>query len=376
MLIVGATGFLGAHILYDYLKNYDGIAHCLMRGKILENERERLIKRLEFFFGKEEIANLNARIKVVLGDITDNNLIDLKIDNLDDINTVINSAACVKHFGSVEYFKRVNEYGAKNLAEFCKLNNKRLIHISTLSVSGNILETGQIEQVDIEPDTIYNETNLYIGQNLDNVYAYSKFMGEKVIYDYILDGMDAKIMRMGNLTGRSNDGKFQPNVEENAFANRLKTIIELDVLPDNILSFYLEFTPIDYAARAVMLLTETDKKYNTYHLFNHKHAQMTFVDKVFNKMGINLKHITKRQMTELLEKYMSEEGGHEKIQGLILDINKNKEIEYKPNTIVKSDFTIEMLKKLNFEWLEITEEYIIRYMEYLYNIGFLKGDKG
>jgi len=375
IMLVGSTGFLGAHILYDYLNNYNGIVYCLMRGKSLDSEKERLIKRLEFFFGNEKIDDMKERIKVVLGDITDSNLLDLKIDNLNNITTVINSAACVKHFGSVEYFKRVNEYGAKNLAEFCRVNNKRLIHISTLSVSGNILETGQIEQVDIEPDTIYNETNLYIGQNLDNVYAYSKFMGEKVIYDYILDGLDAKIMRMGNLTGRSNDGKFQPNVEENAFANRLKTIIELNVMPDNILSFYLEFTPIDYAARAVMLLTETDRKYNTYHLFNHKHAQMTFVDKVFDKIGINLKHITKKQMTELLEKYMSQEGGHEKIQGLILDINKNKEIEYKPNTIVKSDFTIEILRKLNFEWLDITEDYIIRYMEYLYNIGFLKGGK-
>ncbi|MBR5228016.1 MAG: amino acid adenylation domain-containing protein [Clostridia bacterium] len=375
MMLVGATGFLGAHILYDYLKNYTGKVYCLMRGKNLEREKERLIKRLEFFFGKDEITNMCTRIEVVLGDITDSTISELKIKEIDNITTVINSAACVKHFGSIEYFKRVNEYGPKNLAEFCKINNKRLIHISTLSVSGNILETGQIEQVDIKPDTLYNETNLYIGQNLDNVYAYSKFMGEKVIYDYILEGLDAKIMRMGNLTGRSNDGKFQPNVEENAFANRLKTIIEMGVLPDNILSFYLEFTPIDYAARAVMLLSQTGKRYNTYHIFNHKHAQMTFVDKVFNKMNINLKHITKKQMTELLEKYMSQEDGYQKIQGLILDINKNKEIEYKPNTIVKSDFTIEMLRKLNFEWLEITEDYIIRYMEYLYNIGFLKGDK-
>ena len=374
VILVGATGFLGAHILFEYLQKYDGKIYCLMRGKDIQNESKRLISRLQFFFGKTEIDKYMNRIKVISGDITREEIVNLKIEN--NITTLINSAACVKHFGKIDYFKKVNELGAKNLAALCYKNNIRLIHISTLSVSGNILETGQVQQVDIEPDTIYNETNLYIGQNLDNVYAYSKYMGEKAVYDYILKGLDAKIMRMGNLTGRSIDGKFQPNVEENAFANRLKTIIELGVLPDNILSFYLEFTPIDYAAKAVIKLSNLNREYNTFHIFNHKHAQMTYVDKVFNEIGINLKHITKKQMTELLDSYMQQDNGYKKIQGLILDINKNKEIEYKPNTIVKSDFTIECLKRLGFEWPEIDKDYIKKYIEYLYSIDFLKqGDE-
>ena len=376
IILVGATGFLGAHILYEYLNNYRGIIYCFMRGDNINSEKKRLVKRLNFFFKDINKRDINNRIRIIKGDITDNNIIHKRIENISNISTVINCAACVKHFGNIDYFKQVNEIGVKNLAEFCKINNKRFIHVSTLSVSGNILETGQIEQTDIVPNTVYNETNFYIGQNLDNVYAYSKFMGEKVVYNYITNyNLDAKIMRMGNLTGRSNDGKFQPNVEENAFANRLKTIIDMGVIPDNILEFYLEFTPIDYAARAILLLSKTDNKYNTYHLFNHKHAQMIFVDKVFNSIGINLKHITKKEMTNLLEKYMNQENGYQKIQGLILDINKNKEIEYKPNTIVKSEFTIESLKRLRFKWPKITKKYIKKYIKYLYNINFLKGDK-
>ena len=56
------------------------------------------------------------------------------------------------------------------------------------------------------------------------------------------------------------------------------------------------------------------------------------------------------------------------------DVNRNKEIDYNPNTVIKSDFTKDVLSKLGFIWPEIDEEYITKYIEYLEKIGFLKGD--
>lgn len=376
ILLVGATGFLGAHILDSYMQNKNGKIYCIIRSKGEENVTLKLKEKLNFFFSNKYDSEIGKRIIIIDGDITNNKLVTNEDDYkliVNSVDTIINSAAYVKHFGELKYFEKINIEGTKNLIDFCVLNNKKMIHLSTLSVSGNILETGQIEQTDIKTNTIYNETNLYIYQNLDNVYAYTKFMSEKIVYDAMINsGLKAKIMRMGNLTGRYNDGKFQPNVEDNAFANRLKTIIELGVMPQNILEFYLEFTPIDYAADAVLKLSETDNKYNTFHIFNHKHAQMEFVNKTFEKMNINLKIVSKDEMTKLLSYYMEKEDGYRKIQGIVLDINKNKELDYKPNTIVKSDFSIEVLKQNKFEWPEVTIEYIIKYINYLFDIGFLK----
>ena len=280
----------------------------------------------------------------------------------------------MKHFGSFKTFEKINVGLVKSLIKFCLKYNKRLIQISTLSVSGNLLEAGQLDQTRIKPNTIFNETNLFIDQNLDNVYAYTKYLAEKCVYDAIInDGLKAKVMRMGNLTGRTGDGKFQPNVEENAFANRLKTMLGLKVLPENMLNFYLEFTPINYAAKAVLLLSKTDNRYNTYHLFNHNHAMLYFVDKVLrDELNINLKHITKREMTELIEEYSKRKEDFDKIKGIVLDVNKNKELEYVSNITIKSDFTIKVLKDLGFEWLNIDEKYIKMYLDYLFDIGFLK----
>lgn len=365
ILLTGATGFLGAHILSEYLRNYSGNIYCIIRKKGLELPEERLRQKIEYYFGDKYNNEFGNRIKVVEGDITNNNIFSNKEDMEDiikDIDTIINAAACVRHFGEIDYFMNVNEIGVKNLVNFATEYDKKLIHISTLSVSGNIIEAGQIYQNTIPSGTIYNETNFYIGQNLDNVYAYTKYMGEKIVYDAIINkGLKAKIMRMGNLMGRYTDGVFQPNVEENAFIGRLKNIIRLNVLPKNILDFYLEFTPIDYAAKAVMILAGVDDKFSTFHLFNHKHVEMVEMDKIFRKLGINLKHITKDDMTQLITNLLSKKSGYKKLQGIILDLNKDKELEYSVNTKVKSDFTIEVLKENGFTWPDIDYDYIRKF---------------
>ena len=46
---------------------------------------------------------------------------------------------------------------------------------------------------------------------------YTKFKAEEVVLEYIEKGLEANILRVGNLTGRYSDLKFQHNVSENAF---------------------------------------------------------------------------------------------------------------------------------------------------------------
>ena len=131
------------------------------------------------------------------------------------IGTVINAAASVKHYGSYQYFYETNVETVKRLIEFCKVAEARLVHTSTLSVSGNSFGdefNGYIS----ETEEHFFESSLYIGQPLDNVYARSKFEAEKIVLDAMGRGLEANIMRMGNLSNRLNDGLFQKNHESNA----------------------------------------------------------------------------------------------------------------------------------------------------------------
>ena len=375
VLLTGATGFLGAHILYKYLEKYNNAKiYCLVRRKDGQDPEERLRERLVYFFGKEYVDSISNNVIVKEGDTIKEDLFDNVSDKelvAEDVDIIINSAAHVKHFGNLELFDKINTESVKALADFALNYNKRFIQISTLSVSGNILENGQIEQKHIKPGTIFDENKLFIGQNLDNVYAYTKFMGEMIVYDYIINkGLDAKVIRMGNLTGRFLDGKFQPNAEENAFAQRLKTIIELGVLPDNLLDFDVEFTPIDYAAEAVVTLINTDDKYNTFHLFNDNHIKMEALNRIFKEVGINLEIISKQEMTNLMTDLINSD--YSKIQGIVQDLNSHKELDYKPNTKIKEDFTKYILEKNGFKWPVIDDSYIKKYLKNLYDIKFLK----
>jgi len=199
IFLAGATGFLGIHILADYLEHDSGMAYCLVRGQNQEESKKRLIELLNFYFENKYTDLIENRIQVLCGDLQKD---DLGLDAqeykalLDKVDTVINAAASVKHYGSYQYFHEVNVDTVGRLITFCRSGHAKLIHISTLSVSGNSFGddfSGYISKTEKH----FYETDLYIGQPLENVYARSKFEAEKLVLEAALDGLPVHIMRMG-----------------------------------------------------------------------------------------------------------------------------------------------------------------------------------
>ncbi len=379
VLLTGVTGFLGIHVLDELIKSGVKKVYCLVREKNNENIHTRIRKQLKFFFNETESKIILDKIELIKGDLTNENIF-ANIDNSDIINNIdiiINCAACVKHYGNLKYFMNINVDAVRNLIKFCNKYNKELIQISTLSVSGNIIEGGQVIQKGIVGIKEYSERDLYIGQDLDNVYVYTKFLAERLVLEAISEyNLKAKIIRLGNLTGRYTDGKFQPNVEENAFSNRIKTLVNLKVMPKNVFDIYLEMTPIDYASNAVVKIAKLDENYNIYHLFNHNHAQMPFVIDTLKEFGININVISDEETQKLINKYLSNNDKVSEIEGILSDIDKDGSLRYNNNIIIKSEFTKKILKELNFQWPNIDKEYLKKYIQYLIDIKFINvGDK-
>ena len=159
------------------------------------------------------------------------------------------------------------------MIDFCKSFNKKFYQISTISVSGNSLETFSEEQ-NVKEETVFKENNLYVGQSLENVYVRSKFEAECLVLDAILeDNLDCYILRMGNLMPRFRDGVFQENISKNAFINRLIAFVKIGAIPDYIQDNYLEFTPIDIASNSIItLMSHPSQKNRVFHLYNHNHV--------------------------------------------------------------------------------------------------------
>lgn len=377
VFLTGATGFLGIHILDELLAtNEKIIVYCLVRDKNGITAKERLYNKIQYYFGDKYDKLFGERIIVVNGDIITDKIIyeDKEKEIIDNFEIVINSLAHVKHFGEKQIFEEININGTKNISEFCIKNNKKLLHISTLSVSGNLLEGGQINQENIMPNTIYDEKSLFINQNLENLYAFSKFIAERIILENLEKGkIDAKIIRVGNLTGSYKDGKFQKNLNENAFLNRIKTFKNLKYIPENILGLDVEFSPVDLTAKAICNIAKSENNMNIYHVYNPNHIKLKEILKYFNEDFFDIKIISKEKMTEFIKEYKKNSLKNEVISGIIQDINSNNELEYQSNIKISCEKTVELLKCINFIWPKIDIEYLMKFFN---AVGLLSENKG
>ena len=373
ILLAGATGYLGIHILSDFLDNDNGTAYCLVRGKDKADSTKRLKELLNFYFG-EKYTNLN-RIETICADLQKDNFgltNDEYADLLGKVDTVINCAASVKHYGSYKYFYESNVETTKRLIGFCKEANAKLIHTSTLSVSGNTFGDdfdGYISEKELH----FYERSLYIGQPLDNVYARSKFEAEKAVLDAMADGLPANIMRMGNLTNRHSDGVFQKNHESNAAVKRIKSVLELGMVPDYLMDIYCEFTPIDEAANAVMSIVRHFGTEQT--VFHINSIKVVYLDKLveyFNALGFDMEVVDGKSFTESLRQTAKQAGMEHIFETFINDMDENDQLNYDSNIRIENDFTVQYLKMLGFEWSDIGIEYLRKYVEYFKKIGYIK----
>ena len=81
--------------------------------------------------------------------------------------------------------------------------------------------------------------------------------------------LDAKIIRLGNITNRYSDGIFQINVTENSFLNRINSFLHIGCVPDYLADKYMEFSPVDLCAEAIVKLASSNTKFTIYHIYNN-----------------------------------------------------------------------------------------------------------
>ena len=260
ILVTGATGFLGAHLVKELLDAGERSLLCLVRG----GSQERLWETLSGYFGAGWVEGCKDRVKAFGGDITQDRL-GLPPDAYQGLSRcvkqVVHAAADVRHYAAGEESLRTNVRGTENVIAFAAAANAKLIHISTASVSGEYLVNA--------PDrcAVFSEDDFDIGQNWqENIYVKGKFLAEQKVRKGIEAGLDAKIFRVGRLVGRSTDGVFQKNPETNAFYRLLQGLLKLDAIPASVMNEPVELTAVDLCAKGVVALRNGVR--TVYHLFN------------------------------------------------------------------------------------------------------------
>ncbi len=366
VLLLGSNGFVGMHILYNFIKKDHGKIYCIVRDKNKMSARTRILNAIHFYFDSELDEFIDNRIILLKGDITKENFglnTELYNDIVDSVSIVINSSANVRHYGNFKNFEDINIGLTQKAIEFCEKYNKRLIQISTTSVSGEVNKNENI---------IFSENNLYIGQNLDNVYAKSKFEAERIILEHISKGLKAQILRLGNITNRYIDGKFQINPNENAFIGRIQSFIKLGIIPDYLLNAKLEFTPADLCGLAIVTIMQNYVlDFSVFHLCNNNYITMKDFVKTLRKYNINLKVVNNKEFNKIIKDTLLDESKKNILSGIINELNSDNNFEIHENINILSEFSRSFLYNIDFNWPKIDNSYIEKYIKYFRNIKFI-----
>lgn len=376
ILLIGATGYLGAHIINEFMMNTNVNIYCLIRKKNNKLPIDRLKEVLNFYFKDTYNNELNNRIKIICGDITKENLgLSANDYNIikNSIDIVINSGAIVKHFGIKDEFESINVTGTKNVVDFCTIENKRLLHISTISISGNGEKEETIEETpeNINDKKLFYETDLFIDQNIKGIYTTTKYKAELIVLEAIYNGLDAQILRLGNITNRYSDGLFQMNVEDNAFAKRLKSFIDMGAFPNYLLQHAIELTPVDLCANAIMKISQYSSNCNVLHLYNSKLLPVQLLVDTLHSLGVELEAVSDKLLRNIIVGILNDDEQKDILSGIIYDLDKSHRLIYTSNIRVKYDFSEKFLNTIGFYWKDIDVDYIKKYITYFKEIGFI-----
>ena len=361
ILLLGCTGYLGIHLLQEFLQNSNSHITCIIRSKDDEDATTRLSKLYRYYFGKklplDRVTIIDSDITKIRFGLTANQYKELATS----IDLAINSAANVKYYGNYKLFRKINVGVVENLINLSEKYNIKLVHISTLGVSGNYLVNHQKNYNN------FDENDFYIGQQYnENVYIQTKFEAEKIIYEKSLTGLNSTIIRVGNLTSRYSDGEFQQYFEANAFYNILMMILKYHILPNTMTNEFLEFTPVDYCAKAVfelILNLETDKY--VFHLFNENYIRVSELLEIFETLGFTTTILSGNEFKQRIVTLSNEHPEENILKGIVNDLDDTLGLSFNSTVNQKNLYTNTCLEKLNFKWPVITNEYIEKIIEYL-----------
>lgn len=320
---------------------------CAIRAENEASAWERLADIYRYYHN-EELDKERVRVKIA--DIADSssfrNLADVKPD------VVINCAANVKHFAKGTEIEDVNYRGVLNIIDYCKQQDCRLVHASTISVASIVGKKTRKNEL--------TERDLFIGQSCsENKYVLSKFLAERAVLQAVADGLKGKIVRLGNLSPRATDGRFQLNPDSNSFLRTFRGFVRAGIYPKEILSQPVHLEPVDDSARALLLFAQTPKDRLVLNCCNHQSVTYGDILSAMQAEGLALNGL---DMSDFVRKAESLD---DEVRSLLLTNVVAYGIDAKSlseRVKINSEHSERMLANLGFVWNGVGESYLRKFI--------------
>ncbi|MEM8781088.1 MAG: thioester reductase domain-containing protein, partial [Cyanobacteria bacterium P01_G01_bin.49] len=297
ILLTGATGFIGAFLLYELLQTTKAKIHCLIRAKNTESARDKIKKSLESYNLYEQwFESFSSRIIPVVGDLSKPllGLSQNQFQNLStEIDTIYHNGAWVHHTSPYSLLKATNVLGTQEILRLACKNKVKPIHfISTISVFAG---TNQI---------IHENELLDINRTPAGGYAQSKWVAEKLVTIARQKNLPVSIYRVGAVSGHSQTGVFNRN---DFLYKMIQGCVQLGSAPVG--NMMLDIMPVDYVTQAIIHLSKQSESWGK--VFHLVHPQAVSVDVLFeqlNTMGYPVKRLPYRKWRRIKKRSHTKDG--------------------------------------------------------------------
>ncbi|RKH03447.1 amino acid adenylation domain-containing protein [Corallococcus sp. CA053C] len=240
VLLTGATGFVGAHLLHQLLAQTDARIICTVRAK---DEAQAMTRLRSALLGQQHSTKgLEARVLALPADLAQP-LLGLDAARFHGLaaecDAIIHNAAVVsvvREYGSLQ---GVNVRGTRELLKLAAAVRPKPFHyVSTLAVA---------PQANLSPDVPESFVPAHPG--LRDGYQQSKWIAERLVQQASERGLPATVYRLGRVVGAPDTGLV--NTQDLVWRIVLAGL-PVRALP--LLDVGEVWTPVDFVARAIVQL--------------------------------------------------------------------------------------------------------------------------
>jgi thioester reductase-like protein len=278
VLLTGATGFFGSHVLRELLRRPVATVRCLVRADDAAAARTRVLQALASATAGDA-AGHDLRLEIVCGDAARP---DLGLSRATrarlaaNVTAVVHAAAAVDFLRPYAALRPANVDGTLAVLTFCAEAGVPLHHVSSIGVFADARTAGLA--------AIDESTALEAFDRPEGGYAQSKWVAERLVQRAMARGLPGVIHRPGRLVA----DRLADRAGASDFVTALLLLCrELRAMPT--LAGAFDLTPVAYAARALVhLLHEPTALGQTFHLVHPEPPSARDLAVIAGELGLHL----------------------------------------------------------------------------------------
>jgi amino acid adenylation domain-containing protein/thioester reductase-like protein len=368
VFLTGATGFIGAYLLYELLQQTESSIYCLVRASTVELGKQKICRNLEHYLGLLE-PRLSSRIVPIIGDLSQPllGLTEQQFQELSkEIDKIYHNGAFVNLIYPYVALRAANVGGTQEVLRLASQIKTKPVHfISTLDVF--------LSSAYAQMEVIKEPNVLTYCHDLTNGYAQSKWVAEKLVMAAGERGIPVSIYRLGMVTGHSQTGISKT---DDLICRMIKSFIQLERAPD--LDLLINLTPVDYVSRAIVCLSRQEASAGkAFHLINPQSLPLRQLIKAIKTFGYPMEQIAYDQWQTVLLNTKSQENTLSPLSSLFTEKTATEPLTYIERLWLGSQSfdrqnTVDGLTDTAINCPVVDSILLHKYLSYFVDSGFLK----